>query len=94
MPKTVTLVLGSGSARGLAHIGVIHALEERGYAIRSIVGCSIGSVVGGLYAAGQLEAYTAWVLRLDALGCVALPGSFADHSPGHDEGRFDYGEIA
>lgn len=52
--KTVSLILGSGGARGLAHIGVIHWLEENNYQIRSIVGCSIGAVVGGIYAAGNL----------------------------------------
>jgi predicted acylesterase/phospholipase RssA len=40
--KTVSLVLGSGGARGLAHIGVIHWLEENGYKIESISGCSKG----------------------------------------------------
>ena len=64
MSKTITLVLGSGSARGFAHIGVIYELEARGYEIRSVVGCSIGAVVGGLYAAGKLDAYTAWVRDL------------------------------
>ena len=41
--NTVSLVLGSGGARGLAHIGVIHVLEERGYDIRSVSGCSVGA---------------------------------------------------
>jgi NTE family protein len=59
--KTVSLVLGSGGARGLAHIGVIHWLEENGYKIRSIVGCSIGAVIGGIYAAGKLDEYEQWV---------------------------------
>jgi NTE family protein len=46
--KTVSLVLGSGGARGLAHIGVIHWLEENGYTIKSISGCSVGSLIGGI----------------------------------------------
>jgi NTE family protein len=50
--KTVSLVLGSGGARGLAHIGVIHWLEENDYKIRSIAGSSIGALIGGIYAAG------------------------------------------
>jgi len=51
--KTVSLVLGSGGARGLAHIGVIHWLEENDFEIKSIVGCSIGAVIGGIYATGN-----------------------------------------
>ena len=53
--KTVSLVLGSGGARGLAHIGVIRWLEENNYEIKSIAGCSIGSFIGGAYAAGKLD---------------------------------------
>jgi NTE family protein len=59
--RTVSLVLGSGGARGLAHIGVIGWLEERGYRIHSISGSSMGALVGGIYAAGRLEEYTRWV---------------------------------
>lgn len=59
--KTVSLVLGSGGARGLAHIGVIHWLEEHNYKISSISGCSIGALVGGIYAAGKLEEFEHWV---------------------------------
>lgn len=59
--KTVSLVLGSGGARGLAHIGVIHWLEKNGYSIESISACSMGAVVGGVYAAGKLDVYTEWV---------------------------------
>lgn len=55
--KSVSLILGSGGARGLAHIGVIAELEERGYVISSIVGCSVGALIGGLYAAGKLAAF-------------------------------------
>ncbi|MGB5735334.1 MAG: patatin-like phospholipase family protein, partial [Thiohalocapsa sp.] len=62
--KTVSLILGSGGARGLAHIGVIAELEERGYVISSIVGCSMGALVGGLYAAGKLPAFESWVTTL------------------------------
>ncbi len=53
--KTVSLVLGSGGARGLAHIGVIRWLEENDFEIKSISGCSIGALVGGVYAAGKLD---------------------------------------
>ena len=63
--KTVSLVLGSGSARGLAHIGVIDWLVEHDYKIESISGCSMGALVGGIYAAGKLDAYKRWVTSLD-----------------------------
>lgn len=62
----VSLVLGSGGARGLAHIGVIRALEEAGvFDIRSVSGSSIGALIGGMYAAGKLDAYEQWVRTLD-----------------------------
>ena len=63
--KHVALVLGSGGARGLAHIGAIEALEERGYTITSIAGCSMGSIIAGMYAAGQLKEAKEWFLSVD-----------------------------
>ena len=63
--KNVALVLGSGGARGLAHIGAIEALEERGYTITSIAGCSMGSIIAGMYAAGQLQQAKEWFLKVD-----------------------------
>ena len=63
--KKVALVLGSGGARGLAHIGGIEALEERGYTITSIAGCSMGSIIAGMYAAGQLKEAKEWFLSVD-----------------------------
>ena len=65
MGKNVALVLGSGGARGLAHIGGIEALEERGYTITSIAGCSMGSIIAGMYAAGQLKEAKDWFLSVD-----------------------------
>jgi NTE family protein len=65
MSKRVALVLGSGGARGLAHIGAIEALEERGYTITSIAGCSMGSIIAGMYAAGQLKQAKEWFLSVD-----------------------------
>lgn len=50
--KKIGLVLGSGGLRGMAHIGVLNVLEEENIPISFIVGCSIGSLVGGLYASG------------------------------------------
>ena len=62
--KTVSLVLGSGGARGLAHIGVIRWLEANGYSIKSISGSSMGALIGGIHAAGKLEIYENWVNAL------------------------------
>jgi len=70
--KTVSLVLGSGGARGYAHIGVIEVLEEHGYQIRSVSGSSMGALIGGLYACGKLEAYKEWVLTLDIFSLLKL----------------------
>lgn len=70
--KTVSLVLGSGGARGLAHIGIIQWLEEKGYDIQSIAGSSIGALVGGIYAAGELETYTNWVKALRQVDVLRL----------------------
>lgn len=70
--KTVSLVLGSGGARGLAHMGCIQALLERGYQIRCIAGSSMGALVGGIHAAGQLDAYRDWVCALQKVDVVRL----------------------
>lgn len=59
----VALVLSSGGARGLAHIGVIEELTESGFDIASIAGTSMGSLVGGMYAKGTLPAFKEWLLR-------------------------------
>jgi NTE family protein len=68
--KTVSLVLGSGAARGLAHIGVIEWLDQKGYRIESISGASMGALVGGIYAAGELDSYKQWVLALEKMDVV------------------------
>ena len=59
--KAISLVLGSGGARGLAHVGVIRWLEENGHEIRSISGCSIGSLIGGAHATGKLDTVVDWM---------------------------------
>jgi len=64
MSKKVHLVLGSGGARGIAHIAVIEELERQGYEIIEVIGCSMGAVVGGIYAAGHLPDYKQWILGL------------------------------
>ena len=70
--RTVSLVLGSGGARGLAHIGVIRWLEEHHYEIKSISGCSIGALVGGIYAIGQLDEFERWVRVVNRRDILAL----------------------
>ena len=65
--KNVVLVLSSGGARGLAHIGVIDEIVERGYTITSIAGSSMGAFVGGLYATGNIDKFREWVVNLDKL---------------------------
>ena len=72
MNKRVALVLGSGGARGYAHIGVIEEIEKRGYEIACIAGCSMGAVVGGIYAAGKLDQYREWIESLDYLDVLRL----------------------
>lgn len=72
MKKRIALVLGSGGARGYAHIGVIQELERRGYEIACIAGCSMGAVVGGIYAAGKLDRYSEWIESLDYLDVLRL----------------------
>ncbi len=69
---TVSLVLGSGGARGLAHIGVIQWLTENGYTIESISGTSIGALVGGIYATHKLQVYAEWVLALERMHVLRL----------------------
>src|SRR5580700_4738551 len=63
MKKKVQLVLGCGGARGIAHIGVIDRLIEEGYEIVEVYGCSMGSVIGGMYCAGFLPQYRDWLIR-------------------------------
>ena len=70
MPARVALALGSGGARGYAHIGVINELERRGHQIVSVAGSSMGSVIGGMFAAGTLDEYTRWVLSLTQRGVL------------------------
>lgn len=63
--KDVSLVLASGGAKGYAHIGAIEALQDRGYNIKSVVGCSMGSLVGGMFAAGKLQETKELMLKVD-----------------------------
>lgn len=72
MKQTVALVLGSGGARGTAHIGVIRELLNRGYEISSISGTSMGALVGGVYASGKLDEYESWLCSLSKMDVFNL----------------------
>jgi len=69
---TVAVVLGSGGARGYAHIGALQVIVERGFEVVAIAGSSMGALVGGVHAAGCLDEYTAWVTRLRHLDLLRL----------------------
>ena len=71
-PQSISLVLGSGGARGYAHIGVIEELEAQGYRIKSIAGSSMGALVGGIYAAGKLKVYSDWVRPLQRFDVLRM----------------------
>ena len=70
--KTVALTLGSGGARGYAHIGAIEILVERGYDIVAISGCSMGALIGGVFAAGKMKDYKDWVTGLGQFDVLKL----------------------
>lgn len=70
-PKKISLVLGSGGARGYAHIGVIEELERAGYEIVSISGSSMGALIGALYACGKIDEFKTWVLGLNGVDLAA-----------------------
>ncbi|MDO5025907.1 MAG: patatin-like phospholipase family protein [Trueperella sp.] len=88
----ISLVLGSGGPRGWAHIGVIQELTERGHEIATISGCSVGSLVGGVYAAGKLPEFTDWVLSLTKSNVRSLL-DFTLTSPGLVKGERVINEI-
>lgn len=67
MKQKVALVLGSGGARGTAHIGVIRELITQGCEITSILGTSMGALVGGVYASGKLDEFEEWLCNLDKI---------------------------
>ncbi|BFI97522.1 MAG: patatin-like phospholipase family protein [Rhodanobacter sp.] len=71
-PATVALALGSGGAKGLAHIGVIEELEAQGYRIAAIAGSSMGALIGGIHAAGKLDIYRDWVCSLAKFDVLKL----------------------
>ena len=72
MERTVSLVLSSGGARGVAHIGVIEELERQGFKITSIAGSSMGALVGGVYASGNLPVFRDWMCNIDKIAVFNL----------------------
>ena len=72
MNKNVALVWSSGGERGLAHIGAIEELTEQGYHITTIAGTSMGSLIGGMYAAGKLDYVKEWMCNLDRKKIMSL----------------------
>lgn len=90
--KTVSLVLSSGGARGLAHVGVIEELEKRGYEIGEIAGCSAGALVGGMYAAGKLPEFKDWICNLDRVDVFSLM-DFTFSSRGFIKGEKVYNAL-
>ncbi|APG06418.1 serine protease [Luteibacter rhizovicinus DSM 16549] len=74
MPRKprVALALGAGAAKGLAHIGAIEVLEERGFEIVAIAGTSMGALIGGIYGMGKLDVYRDWVSALARFDVLRL----------------------
>ncbi|MCR4860528.1 MAG: patatin-like phospholipase family protein [Bacteroidales bacterium] len=70
--KNVALALSSGGPRGFAYIGAIEVLQERGYTVTSVSGASAGALVGGIFAAGGLDAFKEWLYGLDPVKVVSL----------------------
>jgi NTE family protein len=70
MTKKLGLVLGSGAARGWAHVGVLRALDEIGLKPDVVAGCSVGALVGGAWLVGALEEFEAWGRELSPLSAI------------------------
>jgi NTE family protein len=70
--KDIALVLSGGGARGMAHIGVIEMLLQQGYNITSIAGTSIGALIGGVYASGELSNFKEWVKTMGKMDIFRL----------------------
>jgi len=77
--KKISLVLGSGGARGLAHIGIINWLEEHGHSIVSLSGSSMGALIGGIYALGKLSKFEQWVRAISTTDILRLLDLTFDH---------------
>ncbi|SHI09100.1 patatin-like phospholipase RssA [Ferrimonas marina] len=68
----IGIALGSGAAKGWAHIGVLRALQKMGVEPQVVAGCSIGAFVGGAYAAGKLDALEEWVTGFSSWDVMGL----------------------
>ena len=79
MKKNIALVLSSGGARGIAHIGVIEELLDSGFNITSIAGTSMGALVGGIHAKGSLPEFKEWLLSVTKMDML----KFMDLAVGH-----------
>lgn len=79
MGQNVALVLSSGGARGVAHIGVIEELIKSGYTITSVSGTSMGALIGGMLAKGTLPEFTEWLLGFTKMDVI----KFMDLTTGH-----------
>ncbi len=90
--KTVSLVLSSGGARGMAHIGAIEAIEASGYKIVSIAGSSAGALIGGIYATGNLPKFKEWICNLDRIDVFSLM-DFTLSSNGFIKGEKVFNEL-
>lgn len=90
--KDIALVLSSGGARGIAHIGVIEELEKLGYNITSVAGTSIGSVIGAFYACNELYTYKEWLFDLSKKDILMLM-DFTFDSRGFINGRRLFREL-
>jgi NTE family protein len=92
MKKNVSLVLSSGGARGMAHIGIIEELIKNDFKIHSVAGSSIGAVVGGIYASGKLEEFADWVKNLHRIDVFKLM-DFTMSSQGFLKGEKVFSEL-
>jgi len=72
MNKKIHLVLSGGGARGIAHIGIIEVLQEKGFEIQSVSGTSMGGLVGGVYAAQALEPFKQWLVEADIKEAIKM----------------------
>jgi NTE family protein len=79
MAQNVALVLSSGGARGIAHVGVIEELTKSGFTITSVAGASMGALVGGMLANGTLPVFTEWLLAFTKMDII----KFMDLTIGH-----------
>src|SRR3989338_689113 len=70
--RNLALVLSGGSARGLGHIGVLEVLEKHHVPIDTIVGTSMGAIVGGLYAAGTLKDFKQDILKVSSSTLLSI----------------------